>query len=64
MAREVLTLGMLGNAMLEQAKQTQGKFMSVKKELWIEIAKVLLGTDRILNDLERMLKGEYDGKID
>ena len=57
---EDLTLGRLGNAMLAEAERTPGEFMRVQKELWIELAKVFLETDRILDDMERMLKGEYD----
>ena len=61
MESEDLTLGKLGNAMLVEAEQNPRKFMRVKKELWIELAKLLLETERILDDMERMLKGEEDG---
>lgn len=60
-ANEGLTLGRLGNAMLVEAEQTRGEFMRVEKNLWIELANVFLETDRILGDMERMLKGEEDG---
>ena len=58
---EGLTLGRLGNAMLVEAEQTHGELMRVEKNLWIELANVFLETDRILGDMERMLKGEEDG---
>lgn len=61
MTNEDLTLGRLGNAMLVEAERTHGEFMRVEKKLWIELANVFLRTDRILGDMERMLKGEEDG---
>lgn len=61
MESEGLTLGRLGNAMLVEAEQNPGEFMRVEKKLWIELANVFLETDRILGDMERMLKGEEDG---
>jgi hypothetical protein len=61
MESEGLTLGRLGNAMLVEAEQNHGEFMRVEKKLWIELANVFLETDRILGDMERMLKGEDDG---
>ena len=59
---EFVTLGELGNAMKAKANQTPGRTIVVSKKLWNEIAEVLMQINRHLDDMERLLKGEEDGK--
>ena len=59
---EFVTLGELGNAMKAKANQTPGRTIVVSKKLWNEIAEVFMQTDRRLEQIERFLEGEEDGK--
>jgi hypothetical protein len=62
MKKKNLTLGEVGFAMKAEAHRTHGNTMVVSKELWIEIAELLMKTDGYLKQIEKTLRGTDDGK--
>lgn len=61
--KKTTTLGEVGFAMKMEAHRTPGDNILVSKKLWLEIADILLMTDRNLKQIERALKGgAEDGK--
>lgn len=53
-----MTLNDVGQAMKREARNTRGRKMLVDKELWIEIAELLIRTDRDLAKIEEFLTEE------
>lgn len=53
-----MTLNDVGQAMKKEARNTRGRKMLVDKELWIEIAELLIRTDRDLAKIEEFLTEE------
>lgn len=53
-----MTLNDVGQAMKREARNTRGRKMLVDKELWIEIAELLIRTDRDLAKIEELLTEE------
>ena len=58
-----MTIGDVGFAMKMEAHRTPGDNILVSKQLWLEIADLLMFTHRNLKEIERTLKGGAgDGK--
>ena len=55
---EFVSLGELGRAMKAKAIGTPGSTVVVSKKLWNEIAEVLMQTDRHLEQMALLLKGD------
>lgn len=51
--KKYMTLGEIGFAMKHEAAKTEGDVMLVEKKLWLEIAELLMQTDRNLKALEK-----------
>ena len=67
--KKTVTLGEIGFAMKHEASKTEGDVLLVSKDLWLEIAEVLMETDRNLKTIEKgldeMLKaGDKDGRCE
>lgn len=62
--KKTMTLGEIGFAMKHEASKTKGDVMLVSKALWLEIAELLMETDRNLLAIEKELKewGAEDGR--
>ena len=54
--RNTMTLGEIGFAMKLEARRTKDDVMYVSKELWLEIAELLIETDKNLTEIERFLE--------
>lgn len=53
--KEYMTLGEIGFAMKVEASRTEGDVMLVEKKLWLEIAELLMQTDKNLKEIEKEL---------
>lgn len=53
--KKFLTLGEVGFAMKCEARKVEGNTMVVDKALWLEIAELLMQTDRNLKECEALL---------
>lgn len=54
--QETMTLGEIGFAMKCEARKNNDEVMYVSKVLWLEIAELLMETDRNLKEIENSLK--------
>lgn len=52
-----MTISELGFAMKAEACQTPGETILVSKDLWVEIADLLVYIDRRLDEIERAAEG-------
>lgn len=59
---EELTLGKVGFAMKAETHRTPGETIIVSKKLWVEIADLLMQTDRNLKQIEHTLDG-FMGRV-
>lgn len=55
--KKTMTLSEIGFAMKHEASKTKGDVMFVSKALWLDIAEILMETDRNLLAIEKELKG-------
>ena len=53
--KKFLTIGEVGFAMKHEASKVEGNTMCVDKALWLEIAELLMQTDRQLKECEALL---------
>ena len=65
--KKTMTLGEIGFAMKHEALKKTGDTMLVSKDLWLEIAELLIETDRNLKAIEKELddlfkEGTEDGE--
>lgn len=59
--KKFLTIGEVGFAMKYEASKVDGNAMTVDKALWLEIAELLMQTDRNLKECEAILDGMEKG---
>ncbi len=59
--KKFLTLGEVGFAMKYEANKAEGNTMVIDKALWLEIAELLMQTDRNLKECEAILEGIEKG---
>lgn len=61
-SKKTMTLGQIGFAMKYEASKTEGNVMVIDKKLWLEIAQLLMDTDRnlmqIYKELQELNKSE------
>lgn len=48
-----MQLGDIGFAMKKEAAETKGSIVQVRKDIWLEIAEVLMSTDQRMRAIER-----------
>lgn len=53
--KKFLTIGEVGFAMKHEASKVEGNTMVVDKALWLEIAELLMQTDRSLKECEALV---------
>lgn len=54
--KKTMTLGEIGFAMKHEASKVDGNVMLVEKALWLEIAQLLMDTDKNLNQIHKELQ--------
>lgn len=59
--KKTMTIGEVGFAMKFEASLTTGENLIVSKTLWLQIAELLMQTDRNLKEIEKTLKEYADG---
>lgn len=54
--KKTMTLGEIGFAMKYEASKSEGNVLVVDKKLWLEIAQLLMDTDKNLNQIYKELQ--------